>query len=158
VLLNRGWDVPGGLFVVLNVVFAIVAFGLLLNVLHLTSDNPNPLGHFTWWALLIALFGLLVSAFAYARVQFAFLNLIAAVSTIAIVYLLLPIVDKNPSSGTLFFVAAVIGAAFMFWALGLDVVGGRRMGFWWHLSGLSLLALALTHWAGFEQFLSFDYV
>jgi len=148
-LLRAGWLVPGGVLVAMAVTFvapAGSAFERLIGVWH-SGPSLDPVQEYEGFAFALVLAVAVAGLVAFAIVRFPFILAIVAFATFLAGQLLVPVFVTRPGIGAHATALMVVGGVLILVGLALDVAGARREAFWWHLVGLTGLAVGLAYHA-----------
>jgi hypothetical protein len=148
-LLRGGWWIPGGVLAAMAVTFVAPTTGAFERLLGVWRSAPyvDPFEEYEGFAFALAVVLALAALIAFALVRFHFILLVAALAAFLALQLLLPVVVTQPSVSAHATAFVVVGAAFLVLGLALDAAAARRAAFWWHVVGLTALAIGLGYHA-----------
>jgi hypothetical protein len=148
-LLHAGWSAPGGVLAAMAVTFVAPAGGAFERLIGYWPGSPGIdfVQEYEGAAFALVVAIAVAGLIAFALVRFPFILAIVAVTTFAATQLLLPVVVAQPSPGDHATAFIVVGGALILIGLALDAMHERRAAFWWHLVGLSALAVGLGYHA-----------
>jgi hypothetical protein len=145
-LLRRSWWVPGGLAAALSVATFPAAVVGFLTLIDVWPDDPffRPFNDFSGYWVGVAFATAAVGLGAYALTGFAFVLAVAITGVIVGTQLLVPAFEADPTGDERTTMALVVGAGLVVIGVFLDVFGGRRAAFWFHVLGWLTAAAGLV--------------
>ncbi len=148
-LLLMGWWVPGGVLAAMAVTFvapATIAFERLIGVWN-GDVALGPFQEFEGPIFAVVVATAAAGMIAFAIVRFHFILAIVAVAAFVAAQLLLPAFVTPPEPGDYATAFVVVGGMLILAGLALDAAPARRSAFWWHVVGLTTLAIGLGYHA-----------
>lgn len=148
-LLRADWWIAGGVLAAMAVTFVGPtggAFERLIGVWR-TGGSLDPIQEFEGPAFALVVAVAVAGLIAFALVRFPFILATVVIATFVAAQLLLPVVVEQPGIGDHATGFLVVGAMLIGVGLVLDLARARPEAFWWHLVGLTALAIGLGYHA-----------